>query len=50
MAGMKISLDAAMRARDVSQPRETDDAAAQLADDARAGQPASSHTGSPSAA
>src|SRR5215472_7933270 len=32
MAGMKISLDAAMRARDVSQPRGADEVAAQLAD------------------
>jgi hypothetical protein len=29
MAGMKISLDSAMRARDVSQPRTADEAAAE---------------------
>src|SRR5262245_45318779 len=29
MAGMKISLDSAMRARDVSQPRAADEAAAE---------------------
>ena len=36
MAAMKISLDSAMRARDVSQPRTADEAVAERAEAARA--------------
>jgi hypothetical protein len=36
MAGMKISLDSAMRARDVSQPQAADEAAAERAETALA--------------
>ena len=36
MAAMKISLDSAMRARDVSQPRTTDEATAERTDAAKA--------------
>jgi len=46
MSGMKISLDAAMRARDVSQPREADEAAAQVAEDSRPGSRPAIATGS----
>lgn len=35
MAGMKISLDAAMRARDISQPTPAQETAAELADEAQ---------------
>jgi len=37
MAGMKISLESAMRARDVSRPRAADDAAAERTEAAAAG-------------
>jgi hypothetical protein len=40
MRGMKITVDAAMRARDVSQPRADEEARAQVAEPAPAARPA----------